>query len=559
MSTVDIETKDGAQDNRVLGTQNTGFELSDLLPFASQAAFNSEDRQNDPFCFPNTRVDIIEQITKWAGQSDTATIFWLSGTRGVGKTTIARTIAQDFYNKERLGASFFFRANGDVNNASKFFTTIAVQLAEKQTTLKRYIRDAVEEYSDIANRGLREQWNQLIYRPLSKLFGPPQQPLVLVIDALDMCSGDADVKLIISLMSEAQGLKTIPLKFFITCRPEVLKRYNISASDTQHSKYVCELGTCAPDNDISKFVEADLKRLLGTHAFSTYWPGEANIASLVRNSGGSFLWAATACRFICGSSPKGGDEFAVGRLSKLLESRTSILVEEDRFNSIYMAVLGDLGTRVEGSQEKQSLYENVAPILGGLVALASPLSVVSLSNLLSISKENVEIILRQLDSVIQIPDDSTSPLSFYHSSFREFLLNIPTHFTEHSQIDLGTSHRMLGQDCLRVLNAGLKKDACGLQKPGVLANDVTMDLVDRCIPKELQYACENWAQHLQKGSVQVQTHGEVHDFLRNHLLHWLEALSLMRKTSKAASAMVLLEAMIPVGDSSRAKPNVTLT
>lgn len=560
MTAVDIGTKVGAQGNRELRTQSTGFELSDLLPFASQASFNSEDRQNDPFCLPNTRVDIIDQITRWAGQSDDTTIFWLSGAGGVGKTTIARTVAQDFYSKERLGASFFFRANGDVNNASKFFTTIAVQLAEKQTTLKRYIHDTIEEHSDIANQGLYEQWNQLIYKPLSKLFGPPQQPLVLVIDALDMCSGEDDVKAIIGLLSEARGLKTIQLKIFITCRPEIVERYKISANDVQKSKYVvCELGTRAPDNDISKFVEQDLKRLRGSHGFSTYWPGEDSLATLVRNSGGSFLWAATACRFICGSSPNDGHELAVGRFSKLLQSCASISVEEDRFNSIYTTVLENLGTRVEGSEEKQTLYKNVASILGGLVALVTPLSMVSLSNLLSISKEDLEMILGQLDSVIQIPDESARPLSIYHSSFRDFLLNMPRHSIEHFQIDMGDSHQMLGESCLRVLNGSLKKDACGLQKPGALANDVAMDLVDRFLPKELQYACENWVQHLQKGSVEVQPHDEVHDFLRKHLLHWLEALSLMKQTSRAVSSMVLLEAMISVGDSSRATPNVSLT
>ena len=560
MSTVDVGTKVEAEGNRMLRTQSTRFELSGLLPFASQAAFNSEDRQKDPSCLPNTRVDIVEQITRWARQSDATTIFWLSGAGGVGKTTIARTIAQDVYSKERLGASFFFRANGDANNSSKFFTTIAVQLAETQTTLKRYIHDAIEEYSDIANQGLREQWNQLIYRPLSKLFGPPQQPLVLVIDALDMCSGEDDVKAIIELLSEAHGLKTIPLKILITCRPEILKRYTISANDAQKSKcVVCELGTCAPDSDISKFVEQDLKRLRGIHGFSKYWPGEASMAILVRNSGGSFLWAATACRFICCSSPNGGHEFAVGRLSKLLQSRTSISVEEDRFHSIYTTVLEDLGTRVEGSEEKQALYKNVASILGGLVALVTQLSVVSLSKLLSISKEDLETILGQLDSVIQSPDDSASPLSIYHSSFREFLLKIPRNSIEHFQIDVGDSHQMLGEGCLRVLNGSLKKDACGLQKPGALASDVAMDLVNRYLPKELQYACENWVQHLQKGSVEVQPHDEVHDFLRKHLLHWLEALSLMRQTSKAISAMVLLETLISVGDSSRATPNVNLT
>jgi hypothetical protein len=43
-------------------------------------------------------------------------------TQNRGKSTIARTIAQRYYEKDCLGASFFFsRGGGDVSHASKFF------------------------------------------------------------------------------------------------------------------------------------------------------------------------------------------------------------------------------------------------------------------------------------------------------------------------------------------------------------------------------------------------------------------------------------------------------
>jgi hypothetical protein len=45
-------------------------------------------------------------------------------------TTIARTVAYEYSKQRRLGASFFFsRGGGDVSHAGKFFTSIAVQLA----------------------------------------------------------------------------------------------------------------------------------------------------------------------------------------------------------------------------------------------------------------------------------------------------------------------------------------------------------------------------------------------------------------------------------------------
>ena len=114
--------------------------LLKLLPYAAQAAFNSAGKQHDPLCLQNTRVDILKEIRAWADGQDERCIFWLNGLAGTGKSTIARTIAREYYTQERLGASFFFsRDDGDTNHASKFFTTIAVQLAGKSSSLKRQI------------------------------------------------------------------------------------------------------------------------------------------------------------------------------------------------------------------------------------------------------------------------------------------------------------------------------------------------------------------------------------------------------------------------------------
>ena len=74
----------------------------------------------------------------WADGDDERCIFWLNGMAGTGKSTIARTIARKYYEQERLGASFFFsRGGGDVSHAGKFFTSIAVQLANKSPSLKQ--------------------------------------------------------------------------------------------------------------------------------------------------------------------------------------------------------------------------------------------------------------------------------------------------------------------------------------------------------------------------------------------------------------------------------------
>jgi hypothetical protein len=70
---------------------------------------------------------------------------------GTGKSTIALTIAREYDEQGRLGASFFFsRGRGDLGSSSKVFTTLAAQLANKLPDLKSHICKAVANV-DIGN------------------------------------------------------------------------------------------------------------------------------------------------------------------------------------------------------------------------------------------------------------------------------------------------------------------------------------------------------------------------------------------------------------------------
>jgi hypothetical protein len=146
---------------------------------------------------------------------------------GTGKSTIAHTVARDYFEQGQLAASFFFtKGGGDVGNASKFVTTIALQIAMHILPIQRHIRDAVTEHSNIASQSLADQWRQLVLGPLSKLDDSNTYPLyVMVIDALDECEGENYVQTIIQLLAEARSLKKVRLQVLITSRPEVPIRY----------------------------------------------------------------------------------------------------------------------------------------------------------------------------------------------------------------------------------------------------------------------------------------------------------------------------------------------
>jgi hypothetical protein len=64
------------------------------LPTAADAPFNAYQRQHDPSCLPDTRVDLLREIFNWADKRDEQCIFWLNSLAGTGKSTIARLVRE---------------------------------------------------------------------------------------------------------------------------------------------------------------------------------------------------------------------------------------------------------------------------------------------------------------------------------------------------------------------------------------------------------------------------------------------------------------------------------
>jgi hypothetical protein len=464
----------------------------------------------------------------------------LNGLAGTGKSTIARTVALKYFDKKRLGASFFFsRGGGDISHASKFVTSVAVQLASSIPTLRQYICDAITEHSDVASRSLRYQWHELVLRPLSKLDGNGcLSSYVLVIDALDECD-DKDIRIILDLLAEVQSLEKIRLRVFLTSRPEIPIRHGFyQIPDTEYQDFVLHnISPSIIDHDITIFLEYNLRLIGQERSLDAAWPGEEVIRYLVQAASGLFIWAATACRFI-----REGKRFTAKRLDTILKGNGNVLIApEKHLNNIYITVLKHSVSPEYTDEEKEELYYMLRQILGSLVVFFSPLSAHSLSGLLHVSKEEIDQTLENLHSVLDVPNDQSRPLRLHHPLFRDFLLNNDRCKDLNFWVNEKQAHQTLAENCLRLMSASLKQDICGVNSPGTLVTDVQKNRVEQCLPPEIQYACLYWIQHLQKSGVQLHDKDQVHRFLQRHLLHWLEALAWMGKISEGIHSIALLE------------------
>jgi hypothetical protein len=518
-------------------------EVLNTLPTASEAPFNAYQRRHDPTCLPDTRINLLQDIFSWTDRQDERCIFWLNGLAGTGKSTIARTVAREYLDRKRLGASFFFsRGGGDVGHAGKFATSIAWQLASSVPSLDQYVCDAIKEHRGIANQSLRDQWQQLVLRPLSKLSGSGGRfSYMLVVDALDECDNDEDIRIIVDLLAEAQSLMTARLRIFLTSRPEVpIRNGFVEVPDGEHQDFVLHnISPSIVDQDIRTFLEHTFKLIARERSLVSGWPGEDNIRRLVQSASGLFIWVTTACRFI-----REGKRFATNRLNIILEnSSINMNAAEKHLDKIYTTVLRNCISSEYSFEEAESL-STLKSLLGSIVTLLSPLSMQSLSKLLSKAQDDVNQTLYDLHAILSIPEDPSLPLRLHHPSFRDFLFKKAR--CEEFWVDEKQAHQVLADSCIQLMSASLKQFICGVDAPDTLVSNVSRSRVEQSLSAEVQYACLYWIEHLRRSGTQLYDDSQVHIFLQEHLLHWLEALGWMKKISEGVLAISSLEAQLLV-------------
>ncbi|KAI9779021.1 MAG: hypothetical protein M1816_003781 [Peltula sp. TS41687] len=512
------------------------------LPIAKGASFDSHMEEHNARCLADTRVELQGHITKWAEDMRGKPIFWMNGMAGTGKSTIARTIAQSFATKGQLGASFFFkRGEGDRGHATRFFTTIATDLTAHIPDLIPSLWKAIESDPAISERALREQFEKLILQPLSETKHAPPQALVfvVVIDALDECEQEEDIRAILHLLARTKDLKPISLRVFVTSRPELPIRLGFKqmSDGTYQDLILHEVPRKTIEHDISVFLRHELGVIREQRSLPLYWPDDGAIQALVEMAIPLFIFAATACRFI-------GDKRAnpKARLNTILQYQTAHRVS--KLDKTYLPILTQLFDDQDDMDNERWVRE-FREIVGSIVILESPLSIVSLAHLLSIHKEDVSCRLDLLHSVLSVPMDEDTPIRLLHLSFRDFLLDSEKRGKSLFWIDERERHEMLASKCLQTMSSprGLKQNMCNLRSPGTPRTEIDHQTVDDCLPSELRYACRYWVHHLEHSKGRIRDGDSVYAFLLSYFLHWLEAMSLIGEAPEIIHMIDILQSL----------------
>lgn len=518
-------------------------DLDDRFPVVEQAAFDSFDNQHGEQCLTGTRTELISQIDQWATSPQGRCIFWLNGMAGTGKSTISRTVARSFSKRELLGASFFFkRGEADRGNARRLFPTLAKQLASSIPELGSHLRQAVLDNPGITGKGIREQFDKILLQPALRLeeSGLRIRTAIIMVDALDECDGDNDIRLILQLLTHFRRLKLLHLRVFLTSRPELPIRLGFSNIAIQeHQDFILhEIPEEVIKHDISLFLNQRLSIIRKERLLPVDWPGDRNLESLVTISVPLFIFAATICRLF--EDPHWDPEDS---LTEILSHKN----DEFKLDGTYLPVLDHLLKQQRDRRKKEQLIKEFQQVIGAIIILESPLSTISLSRLLDVSENLVNIRLGSLHSILQIPDDRNLPVRLFHLSFRDFLIDTETRDKTPFAVDEKAAHSNLFLQCLRLMGQGLRKNICELPHGGLYRTEIDQRAIDRRISPEIQYSCRYWVHHLEQCTERNMMVSEGYLFLQEHFLHWAEAMSLLGVIPEAIRMINTLESTLQVG------------
>ncbi|KAJ9302280.1 hypothetical protein DTO271G3_1146 [Paecilomyces variotii] len=519
-------------------------DLAKLLT-VDEAMFGSYMDQHEDECLEQTRTELLHDILAWSEDINSKYIFWLNGMAGTGKSTIARTVARLLKEKNRLGASFFFkRGEADRGNATRFFTTIAKQLVGQFPPLWPLVAKAVEDDPAIGKRSLREQFHALLLDPLSQLERGDRgfQLLVIIIDALDECEEEQDIRTILRLLPSINSSGPLHLRVFITSRPELPIRLGFKQvrDDDYRDAVLHEIPEDIIAHDLMIYFRSKLSAIREERTLPDGWPGEEITRTLVRMAIPLFIFAATICRFI-------------GDLKWEPEERLEIILQTALKNDMtpleltYAPILNNLLSGATPCDSEQ-LVDEFQHIVGVIIILASPLSIISLGQLLEIPTPKIGRRLEFFHSVLNVPRNANQPVRLFHLSFRDFLLD-PRRKNNVFWVNGKERHGKVAVQCLTLMRRLLRKNICDLPHAGALRDEIDDQTRHDCLPMELQYACRYWIYHLQEGN--IRDIGDVQIFLTEHLLHWLPKVdtlwSAAQQTLEAHDDGILTVAFSPNG------------
>ncbi|KAH6893690.1 hypothetical protein BKA70DRAFT_1536284, partial [Coprinopsis sp. MPI-PUGE-AT-0042] len=385
-------------------------------------------------CFPGSRDKDEVRILRWVDSMKPMLVLYVLGKLGVGKSTLAKRLAERLRESNRLAAEVYFSFALPDWSAEWVIRMIAGQLCRAYPALMRSISEAIR--LDVGpSVPVEARIRRLIIEPIHSL--GLSQPLVVILDELDQWAPHPS--LIKALMCLAEQSNTI--RFVVLGRIDLEARFkNVLAK-----RYVSYNLPNVPERVMASYIQ---------HCFGQLgWEDWANantdvIRHLAVRADGFFIWTSTLCALL---EDKSNSPDPYDTLSAFLKPEPEYTTNNtDVLASLYHTAI-NLRFPLPYHKALLKLY------LGGVLVLQEPLPVANFAFLISMTVPSVQEMQARL-SPLQVGSlkgarNMVYPASnTFHLSFLEYLqgTGTPTHLA--FPIDAFGTHSHVAETCLKELN-----------------------------------------------------------------------------------------------------------
>lgn len=391
---------------------------------------------------------------------------------------------------------------------------MAYKLGVSHPTAGAAISTNVTKYPEITHFTLRSQFQHLLTLPMtSRGTVDKNWPVVFVLDALDECGNPSTRETLLELLAEQSSI--LPVLFVVTSRPLQDICGFFEDRDNVLIKEL-DITTKYNNDDISTFLAQSMRRIKSKHLTLRRrrdWPGDEKLEQLMSRASGLFIWASTVCKFIGAYQPD-------VRLEMIIHGAIASTAEHS-LDDLYRTAL-----EFSGSWDIPEFVSDFRGVLGFILVARRPLSSDNIISLLgnSVTDSCIDNI-SQLGSVLQL--DPTVRL--LHPSFADFLCDEQRCIRQDFLFEEVILHCSVALLCIEHMNTILKENIYDIM--------LSPNVVHAVVPEDMAYACTHWIEHVCMAADTTRILPALEILLRQHLLHWVEAMSIL-KISRATIGML---------------------
>ncbi|KAL2801694.1 hypothetical protein BJX63DRAFT_157636 [Aspergillus granulosus] len=440
-------------------------------------------------------------------------LLWIRGDPGKGKTMlmigIINELLQQVQSQPSQTIAYFLCQATDprLNNATNILRSLIYMLVRQQPHLITHLRERYDTVPKLfENRNTFYSLSVIFEKMVKSL---TRATIFLLIDGLDEC--ELDLPEVLQFITSTKSTSSVQVKWVVSSRNRDDIEQALELNDSK-GKLSLELNASHISDAVAAYINDKVSRLSALQRNQTLLKDIKK--QLIEKSEGTFLWVSLVIQEM--------------QKCHLLAEMIELLERAPRgLTPLYDRMLSQI-------QRFERLKRETCMLVLSIVTLGyRPLHTRELSLLAGLPKQqhgfdDLENIVGICGSFLTIRDDH---VYLVHQSVKDYLSDNKI-FTAISPSGRFGIHLRLYQESLQNLSTRLGRNIYDLEDPAISAGEIATPPTDRDRLIDLRYSCTYWLDHfLESTSTSafeiLKEYKVASDFFKEHLLHWLESLSLI--------------------------------